>query len=77
MISRPLRQLAGLAWTIVRTDFKVRYHGTAGGFLWAPDHTDPVWAGQTALSWIPGTVPYVAETESPGTYRCRETVSSD
>jgi lipopolysaccharide transport system permease protein len=22
-------------WTIVRTDFKTRYHGTAGGFLWA------------------------------------------
>jgi lipopolysaccharide transport system permease protein len=25
----------GLIWTIVRTDFKTRYHGTAGGFLWA------------------------------------------
>ena len=25
----------GLVWTIVRTDFKSRYHGTAGGFLWA------------------------------------------
>ena len=22
-------------WTLVRTDFKTRYHGTAGGFLWA------------------------------------------
>jgi ABC-type polysaccharide/polyol phosphate export permease len=27
--------LAGLIWTLIRTDFKVRYHGTAGGFLWA------------------------------------------
>src|SRR5215475_8037784 len=26
---------AGLVWTLVRTDFKTRYHGTAGGFLWA------------------------------------------
>lgn len=26
---------AGLAWTLVRTDFKARYHGTASGFLWA------------------------------------------
>ena len=26
---------AGLLWTLVRTDFKVRYHGTAGGFVWA------------------------------------------
>jgi ABC-2 type transport system permease protein len=25
----------GLLWTIVRTDFKARYHGTLGGFLWA------------------------------------------
>ncbi len=24
-----------LIWTLVRTDFKVRYHGTVGGFLWA------------------------------------------
>jgi lipopolysaccharide transport system permease protein len=22
-------------WTLVRTDFKTRYHGTAGGFIWA------------------------------------------
>jgi ABC-type polysaccharide/polyol phosphate export permease len=28
-------QLSGLLWTLVRTDFKTRYHGTAGGFLWA------------------------------------------
>lgn len=27
--------LVGLAWTLVRTDFKGRYHGTAGGFFWA------------------------------------------
>lgn len=26
---------AGLIWTLVRTDFKVRYHGTLGGFVWA------------------------------------------
>lgn len=25
----------GLVWTLVRTDFKVRYHGTIGGFVWA------------------------------------------
>ena len=24
-----------LAWTLVRTDFKTRYHGSMGGFLWA------------------------------------------
>jgi ABC-type polysaccharide/polyol phosphate export permease len=27
--------LAGLIWTLVRSDFKVRYHGTVGGFVWA------------------------------------------
>jgi len=26
---------AGLVWTLVRTDFKARYHGTGSGFLWA------------------------------------------
>src|ERR1041384_157402 len=26
---------AGLIWTLVRTDFKARYHGTLGGFIWA------------------------------------------
>ncbi len=26
---------AGLVWTLVRTDFKTRYHGTIGGFVWA------------------------------------------
>lgn len=32
---RPAGARAGLIWTLVRTDFKVRYHGTAGGFVWA------------------------------------------
>ena len=27
--------LAGLVWTLVRTDFKARYHGTLAGFAWA------------------------------------------
>jgi lipopolysaccharide transport system permease protein len=27
--------VAGMLWTIVRTDFKSRYHGTLGGFGWA------------------------------------------
>jgi lipopolysaccharide transport system permease protein len=26
---------AGLVWTLVRTDFKARYHGTLSGFAWA------------------------------------------
>ena len=30
-----VRARAGLVWTLIRTDFKVRYHGTAGGFVWA------------------------------------------
>jgi len=25
----------GLAWTLVRADFKARYHGTVSGFVWA------------------------------------------
>ncbi len=29
------RHLAGFAWTLVRTDFKTRYHGTLAGFFWA------------------------------------------
>jgi lipopolysaccharide transport system permease protein len=33
--SRGAAVWAGLVWTLVRTDFKVRYHGTWGGFLWA------------------------------------------
>lgn len=33
---RPRRaHVAGLVWTLVRTDFKTRYHGTVGGFVWA------------------------------------------
>ena len=34
---RPPRasHLAGLVWTLVRTDFKARYHGTFAGFVWA------------------------------------------
>jgi len=28
-------QFGGLVWTLVRTDFKTRYHGTVGGFVWA------------------------------------------
>ena len=32
----PSRALSfDLAWTLVRTDFKARYHGTFSGFLWA------------------------------------------
>jgi lipopolysaccharide transport system permease protein len=31
----PRAAVAGLVWTLVRTDFKTRYHGTLGGFLWA------------------------------------------
>ncbi len=27
--------LRGLIWTLIRTDFKTRYHGTIGGFVWA------------------------------------------
>jgi homopolymeric O-antigen transport system permease protein len=27
--------IPGLIWTLVRTDFKTRYHGTFGGYLWA------------------------------------------
>ena len=31
----PSTDWVGLVWTLVRTDFKVRYHGTIGGFIWA------------------------------------------
>ena len=31
----PAIHSADLLWTFVRTDFKSRYHGTLGGFLWA------------------------------------------
>ena len=27
--------IRGMLWTLVRTDFKSRYHGTFGGFVWA------------------------------------------
>src|SRR5689334_8358863 len=37
--ARPTRGAAtahgGLVWTLVRTEFKARYHGTVGGFVWA------------------------------------------
>ncbi|MGE3959821.1 MAG: ABC transporter permease [Vicinamibacterales bacterium] len=29
------RHWGGLVWTLIRTDFKARYHGTLGGFVWA------------------------------------------
>lgn len=29
------RHWGELVWTLVRTDFKARYHGTLGGFVWA------------------------------------------
>ena len=32
---RPPAAVGGLFWTLVRTDFKARYHGTLGGFVWA------------------------------------------
>ena len=31
----PARIPLGLVWTLIRTDFKARYHGTLGGFVWA------------------------------------------
>jgi lipopolysaccharide transport system permease protein len=31
----PTAALTGLIWTLIRTDFKARYHGTLGGFVWA------------------------------------------
>lgn len=34
-IARPRLDPLGLLWTLVRTEFKVRYHGTALGFVWA------------------------------------------
>ena len=30
-----VRARADLIWTLIRTDFKTRYHGTVGGFVWA------------------------------------------
>src|SRR5712692_557559 len=32
---RPALARLGLIWTMVRTDFKARYYGTLGGFVWA------------------------------------------
>jgi lipopolysaccharide transport system permease protein len=29
------RAWLGLVWTLIRTDFKARYHGTLSGFVWA------------------------------------------
>jgi ABC-type polysaccharide/polyol phosphate export permease len=29
------KYLSGLVWTLIRTDFKTRYHGTIQGFAWA------------------------------------------
>src|SRR5262245_53189311 len=34
-VEQPLASRMGLIWTLVRTDFKARYHGTLGGFVWA------------------------------------------
>lgn len=31
----PRPNFTGLAWTLVRTDFRTRYHGTVGGYIWA------------------------------------------
>lgn len=31
----PRSHIGGLVWTLVRTDFKTRYHGTLQGFAWA------------------------------------------
>lgn len=33
--SWPDQDVAGVVWTLVRTDFKVRYHGSLGGVAWA------------------------------------------
>jgi ABC-type polysaccharide/polyol phosphate export permease len=34
-VLRERAPMAGLVWTLVRTDFKTRYQPTIGGFLWA------------------------------------------
>jgi lipopolysaccharide transport system permease protein len=31
----PSIRFGGLLWTLIRTDFKSRYHGSFGGFVWA------------------------------------------
>ncbi|MFH1176455.1 MAG: ABC transporter permease [Acidobacteriota bacterium] len=30
-----MAHVPGLIWTLIRTDFATRYHGTTGGYLWA------------------------------------------
>jgi lipopolysaccharide transport system permease protein len=35
MFAAPGIAARDLVWTLVRTDFKTRYHGTVGGFVWA------------------------------------------
>src|SRR5262245_59121089 len=32
---QPSAAIGGLIWTLIRTDFKSRYHGTLSGFVWA------------------------------------------
>jgi ABC-type polysaccharide/polyol phosphate export permease len=34
-VQQPRRPWAGLIWTLIRTDFVTRYHGTIGGYVWA------------------------------------------
>lgn len=34
-VSAGAGRFGGLVWTLIRTDFKTRYHGTLGGFVWA------------------------------------------
>ena len=34
-VAAPHADLRGLIWTLIRTDFKSRYHGTLSGFVWA------------------------------------------
>ena len=33
--AQPNAAIGGLIWTLIRTDFKARYHGTLSGFVWA------------------------------------------
>ena len=35
LVDRASFDWIGLIWTLTRTDFKTRYHGTFGGFVWA------------------------------------------
>jgi lipopolysaccharide transport system permease protein len=34
-VVQPRAAIGGLVWTLIRTDFKARYHGTLSGFVWA------------------------------------------